>query len=212
MQTYLLIGLGNPGASYAKHRHNVGFMAVDTMAERYRCSSWSKKFRGLWAEGKIGQDKVLLLKPQTYMNLSGESVGEAMRFYKIPIENIIVIHDELDLDFGDAKLKKSGGNAGHNGLESIESHIGKDFLRFRFGIGKTQGDNSNHVLSNFSKEEQAHLPRMLDKVVENILPMVEQMRTQGAKNLKMSLLDQEKTAIIVSGKNMDPGLRRDDGK
>src|SRR5690349_18272593 len=100
---FLIIGLGNPGKDYANNRHNVGFMVADEIADRYKFSSWSKKFRGQLAEGKIGEEKVFLLKPQTYMNLSGESVGEAARFYKIPLENIIVIHDELDIDFGMAK-------------------------------------------------------------------------------------------------------------
>lgn len=209
MFPFLLIGLGNPGKDYAKNRHNIGFMAADAIAERYQFSSWTKKFRGLLAEGVIGGEKVLLLKPQTYMNLSGESVGETMRFYKIPLENVIVIHDELDFDFGTVKLKKSGGNAGHNGLESIESHIGKDFLRIRFGIGKTLGDNSDHVLSDFSKNEVAELPVMLAKLAEIIIPMVHKMKAMGAKNLKIDLLGDTK-AVTSSAKNTDPGLRRND--
>ena len=210
MTPFLLIGLGNPGKDYAKNRHNIGFMAADAVAERYKFSSWTKKFRGLLAEGTIGGEKVFLLKPQTYMNLSGESAGEASRFYKIPLENIIVIHDELDLDFGFAKLKRSGGNAGHNGLENIESHIGKDFLRFRFGIGKISGDNTKHVLSDFSKKELADLPIMLYRVAEKVMPMAKEMKAMGAKNLKINLLDDTKMTASTSAANMDPGLRRDD--
>lgn len=207
----LLVGLGNPGKSYASNRHNIGFMAVDAIAEHYGFSKWAKKFQGLITEGTIDGEKVFLLKPQTYMNLSGESVAATARFYKIAVDNMVVIHDELDIDFGFAKLKKSGGNAGHNGLESIESHIGKDFFRFRFGIGKITGDNSQHVLSDFSKKELADLPIMLDKVTVVIIPMVKEMKKIGAKNSKINLRDTiTSISSAVSAVNMDPGLRRDD--
>lgn len=209
MSTFLLIGLGNPGKDYARNRHNVGFMTVDEIALRHHFSPWTKKFRGQLCEGAIGGQKVLLLKPQTYMNLSGESVGEAVRFYKIPLENVVVIHDELDFDFGTVKLKRSGGNAGHNGLESIESHIGKDFFRVRFGIGKTNRDNANHVLSDFSKKETAELPIMLAKLADVIMPMLQQMKSMGANNLKIDLLEVPQMTISASAKG-DPGLRRDE--
>lgn len=170
MTSFLLIGLGNPGKDYAKNRHNIGFMAADAIAERYKFSSWAKKFRGLLAEGVIGGEKVLLLKPQTYMNLSGESVGDASRFYKIPLENIIVFHDELDLPLGKLRVKRGGGNGGHNGLKSLDQHLGPDYLRVRIGIAHP-GDKdmvSDYVLSDFSKQEKPSAEHMVEEVSKHI--------------------------------------------
>lgn len=166
---FLLIGLGNPGKDYAANRHNVGFMAADAVAERYTFSPWSKKFRGQICEGKIGEEKAYLLKPQTYMNLSGESAGEAARFYKIPPENIIVIHDELDLPLGRLRVKRGGGNGGHNGLESLDQYLGEDYLRIRIGIGHP-GDKdmvSDYVLSDFLKAEKPLAQTMVDEVAKH---------------------------------------------
>ena len=130
MTPFLLIGLGNPGKDYAGNRHNIGFMAVDAIAEKYGAGKWTKKFQGLIAEAIIGNQKVLLLKPQTYMNLSGDSIAEAMRFYKIPPESICVIHDEVDFAAAvKLRVKKGGGNGGHNGLKSLDAHIGNDYWR-----------------------------------------------------------------------------------
>ncbi|HET7411899.1 MAG TPA: aminoacyl-tRNA hydrolase, partial [Pararhizobium sp.] len=130
----LIAGLGNPGPRYAGNRHNIGFMAADAIARRHGFSSWSKKFKGEIADGTIEGEKVLLVKPQTFMNLSGEAVGEAMRFYKLSPADLTVIHDELDLAAGRARLKTGGGNGGHNGLKSIDAHCGKDYRRLRLGI------------------------------------------------------------------------------
>ena len=136
MTAFLLIGLGNPGKEYAGNRHNVGFMALDAIAAQHGFSGWGKKFRGQIAEGSIAGRKTFLLKPQTYMNLSGESAGEMAGFYKIPLENIIVIHDELDLLPGVVKIKFGGGSAGHNGLKDISLRLGQpDYWRLRLGIG-----------------------------------------------------------------------------
>lgn len=167
---FLLIGLGNPGKDYAGNRHNVGFMAADAIAERYTFSPWSKKFRGLFCEGAIGGEKAYLLKPQTYMNLSGESAGEMARFYKIAPDNIIVIHDELDLPLGRLRVKKGGGNGGHNGLESLDAHLGKEYWRVRIGIGHP-GDKdmvSDYVLSDFAKAEKPLAAQMVEEVAKHI--------------------------------------------
>src|SRR5690554_1042080 len=131
----LFVGLGNPGSQYAGNRHNIGFMAVERIAQEYGFGPWRSRFRGLVAEGVINGQKVLLLKPQTYMNLSGDSVAEALRFYKLPLESLLVFHDELDVAPGKLKMKVGGGAAGHNGLRSIDSHLGPHYRRARLGIG-----------------------------------------------------------------------------
>ncbi|MEA1651574.1 aminoacyl-tRNA hydrolase [Nitrospirillum sp. BR 11164] len=171
----LVVGLGNPGPEYAHHRHNVGFMAVDEIAHRHRFGPWKKRFQGLITEGQIGPEKVYLLKPQTFMNLSGQSVGEAMRFYKMTPDQVIVLHDELDLPPGKLRAKKGGGHGGHNGLRSIDDHIGKDYWRVRLGIGHPGDKNLVHgwVLSNFAKADQAWLVPFLDAVVGDFSLMTE---------------------------------------
>ena len=132
---FLVVGLGNPGAEYARNRHNIGFMAADEIVRRHGFSAWRNRFQGETAEGRIGSEKVLVLKPMTFMNESGRSVVQAALFYKILPEDIIVIHDELDLAGGRIRVKTGGGHAGHNGLRSIQAHIGPDFHRLRMGIG-----------------------------------------------------------------------------
>ena len=131
----LIVGLGNPGDEHSGNRHNVGFMAVDRIAAAHGFSSWRKRFQGLIAEGEIGGERCILLKPQTYMNESGRSVGEAVRFLKIPIGDVIVVYDEIDLVPGKLKVKTGGGNAGHNGLRSISAHLENDYVRVRIGVG-----------------------------------------------------------------------------
>ncbi|MBC7281370.1 aminoacyl-tRNA hydrolase [Hoeflea sp.] len=165
----LIAGLGNPGPQYARNRHNVGFMAVDAIARRHSFSGFSKKFRGEIAEGTLGGDKVLLLKPMTFMNLSGDSVGEAMRFYKLGPADIIVMHDELDLAPGKLKLKTGGGHGGHNGLKSIDAHCGKDYKRLRIGIGHPgHKDRVNpHVLGDFAKSDALWLEPLLDAIADH---------------------------------------------
>ena len=132
---WLIVGLGNPGGSYARNRHNIGFMAADEIVRRHCFSPWRSKYQGQIAEGTIAGEKVLVLKPETYMNLSGQSVAAAARFHKIPNGNVIALHDEIDLPPGKVRVKKGGGAAGHNGLKSIDAHLGNDYWRVRLGIG-----------------------------------------------------------------------------
>jgi peptidyl-tRNA hydrolase, PTH1 family len=159
-------GLGNPGATYALHRHNVGFMAVDAIAERWSFSPWTRKFQALAAEGRIGSAKVLLLKPQTFMNDSGRSVGEALRFYKGEVADVTALYDELDFDPFRVKVKIGGGAAGHNGIRSISAHIGADFRRVRIGIGHPGHKDrvTPHVLGNFAKAEMDDLADCLGAI------------------------------------------------
>jgi PTH1 family peptidyl-tRNA hydrolase len=165
----LIAGLGNPGPQYARNRHNVGFMAADAIARRHSFSGFSKKFRGEIAEGTLAGEKALIIKPMTFMNLSGDSVGEAMRFYKLSPSDIIVIHDELDLAPGKLKLKVGGGHGGHNGLKSIDAHCGKDYKRLRIGIGHPgHKDRVNpHVLGDFAKADQQWLEPLLDAIADH---------------------------------------------
>jgi PTH1 family peptidyl-tRNA hydrolase len=162
----LWVGLGNPGQDYALNRHNVGFMAVDLIADLHRFSPWKKQFQGWTAEGRLGPEKILLLKPATFMNESGRAVGEAARFYKLPVEAVTVFHDEMDLAPFRVKVKRGGGTAGHNGLRSTEAHIGKDYRRVRLGVGHPGHKDrvTGYVLGNFAKSEQDGLADMLGAV------------------------------------------------
>jgi len=152
----LIVGLGNPGARYAGNRHNIGFMAVDEIARVHAAAPWRRRFQGEAAEAVVGRERTLLLKPLTYMNESGRAVAEAMRFYKIPIDDVAVLHDELDLAPAKLRMKTGGGNAGHNGLRSITAQCGNDYRRVRLGIGHP-GDKAlvhGYVLNDFAKSEQ----------------------------------------------------------
>jgi PTH1 family peptidyl-tRNA hydrolase len=168
----LICGLGNPGREYERHRHNVGFRVVDLLAERARAGAFQAKFEGELAQGSLGGERVLLLKPQTFMNLSGRSLAAAARFYKLAPPDVLVVHDELDLPFGRLQLKAGGGAGGHNGLRSILDTLGEDsFARLRVGVGKPQGPNARervvgHVLSGFSHEEEDALPRLLGECAD----------------------------------------------
>jgi PTH1 family peptidyl-tRNA hydrolase len=160
------VGLGNPGPRYALHRHNVGFMAVDVIADMHDFGPIQTKFQGWVQEGRIGSQKVLLLKPATFMNESGRAVGEALRFYKLGTEALTVFHDELDLAPFKVKVKQGGGHAGHNGLRSIDQHLGAEFRRIRLGIGHPGHKDrvTDHVLGNFAKDEQDDLVAMLGAI------------------------------------------------
>jgi PTH1 family peptidyl-tRNA hydrolase len=164
----LFVGLGNPGSSYARHRHNVGFMALDRIAERHGFAPWKKRFHGLVTDGPIGGRRVLLLKPQTYMNDSGQAVGEAQRYLKISEEDIYVFHDEIDLAPAKLKVKVGGGNAGHNGLRSISAHIGNEYARVRIGVGHPGSKDlvSHYVLHDFAKADADWLDPMLDAMAD----------------------------------------------
>jgi PTH1 family peptidyl-tRNA hydrolase len=158
-------GLGNPGAQYALHRHNVGFMALDTIAEARGFGPWQKKFRSLVTEGRLGQNRILLVKPQTFMNDSGDAVQQALRFYKLELDALTVFHDELDLAPFKVKVRIGGGLAGHNGLRSIDAALGPDFRRVRIGIGHPGPGRKDlvtpHVLGNYSKAEMEPLSDLL---------------------------------------------------
>lgn len=162
----LLVGLGNPGSQYAGHRHNVGFMAVDAIHRKHGFAPWRRKFQAEVSDGVFAGEKCLLIKPQTYMNESGRSVGEAMRFFKLEPNDVLVIHDEVDLAPGKLRMKAGGGAAGHNGLRSIGAAIGQDFRRLRIGVGKPDVKElvPIHVLHDFSKEDRSWLDPMLDAI------------------------------------------------
>ena len=161
----LLVGLGNPGSEHRRQRHNVGFMALDAIAERHGFQPFRKRFQGEIAEGVLGGIKTLLLKPQTYMNLSGKSVGEAAHFYKLPPAQVVVAHDELDLAAGKIRMKTGGGHAGHNGLRSIDGAIGPNYRRLRIGIGHPGKDLVlGYVLQNFHADERVWLDPLLEAI------------------------------------------------
>lgn len=162
----LLVGLGNPGPRYQRNRHNIGFMAAEAVAAAHGFGPWRRRFRGELAEGRMAGQKILALKPQTYMNASGEAVGEAARFFKLAPERVIVLHDDLDLAPGRVKVKLGGGNAGHNGLRSIDAHLGNGFWRVRLGIGHP-GDKAlvhDYVLHDFSKAEAEQADALCEAV------------------------------------------------
>ena len=164
----ILVGLGNPGARYAGNRHNIGFMAADLIVRRHGFSPWRKRFQGEASEGSLDGVRALALKPATFMNESGRAVGEAMNFYKLTPDDVVVLYDEIDLAPGKVKVKKGGGAAGHNGIRSIDAHIGPDFWRVRLGVGHP-GDKSRvhgYVLSDFAKAEQDWLEKLLDAVCD----------------------------------------------
>ena len=166
----LLVGLGNPGSRYAGNRHNIGFMAVDEIVHRHSFGPWRRKFQSEVAEGRIGEAKVLAMKPETFMNASGQAVGEALRFYKLVPEAVFVLHDEIDLAPGKIRVKKGGGAGGHNGLRSIDAHIGKDYWRLRMGVGHP-GDKDlvhGYVLRDFAKSDQIWLDKLIDAVGREI--------------------------------------------
>ena len=187
---FLFVGLGNPGAKYASNRHNIGFMAVDVIAAAHKFSPWKKKFQGEICDGTLAGEKVLLLKPQTFMNESGRSVGEAVRFHNIPLDKVFVFYDELDLEAGKIRVKLGGGAAGHNGIRSISSHITPEFMRVRLGIGHP-GDArmvTPHVLGDFAKGDREWLVALLDAVADNAAMLVDgtEAKFQSHVHLKVN--------------------------
>lgn len=191
---WLVVGLGNPGREYEKTRHNIGFMVVDALARRHRGPSFTSKFKADVAQASLRGESVLLLKPQTFMNLSGQSVQPAMAFYKVPLEHIIVVHDDLDLELGQIKLKRGGSAAGHNGLKSIDSQIGPNYFRVRAGIGHPRhkaperappsprgGGVVGHVLGGFKGKEAEEA----EFLVETCADAVESLIADGLEKAQL---------------------------
>ena len=165
----LFVGLGNPGAKYQGHRHNIGFVVVDEIARRHGFAPWRRRFQGETAEGTLERERVILLKPTTYMNDSGQSVGEAANFFKLDLTDIVVFHDEIDLPPAKLRVKVGGGNAGHNGLRSIDAHVGNAFRRVRIGVGHPGVKDLVHsyVLNDFAKAERPWVEAMVDAISAN---------------------------------------------
>ncbi|NKQ36757.1 MAG: aminoacyl-tRNA hydrolase [Chloroflexi bacterium] len=176
-QRYLIVGLGNPGRKYRGNRHNIGFMAVDRLAQAHGIQGGKVQNKAIVADGRIVQKPVILAKPQTWMNASGDAVGPLANYYQIPNENILVIYDELDLPFGAIRLREKGGAGGHNGMKSIINHLGQDFPRMRLGIGRPPGQMPPHayVLQDFRPEERP----LLDNVLTEAVRAVETWLTDG---------------------------------
>ena len=170
----LLVGLGNPGPRYAGNRHNIGYMAVDEIVRRHGFGPWRRRFQGQLAEGRLGGLKLLALKPETYMNESGRAVGEALRFYKLEPVSVVVFHDEIDLRFGKVKVKRGGGPGGHNGLRSLDAHIGRDYRRVRLGVGHPGHKDlvHPHVLKDFSKDEAKTVDKLIDAVAGELPKLI----------------------------------------
>jgi len=166
---YLIVGLGNPGHEYENTRHNVGFDVLDLISSKYNISIIRTKFKGVYGEGKIGNERVILLKPTTYMNLSGESVREVCNFYKITNDNIIVIHDDISLEVGRMRIRKSGSAGGHNGIKNIILNLSSDvFPRIKIGVGGPKGDLTSHVLGKLSHEDKIVIDRVFNAATEAV--------------------------------------------
>jgi PTH1 family peptidyl-tRNA hydrolase len=171
----LFVGLGNPGPKHASNRHNIGFMAVQAIARRHNLSPWRRRFQGVAVEGNVANERTLLLLPGTYMNESGRAVAEAMHFYKLDPANIVVFHDEVDLQPAKVRVKVGGSDAGHNGLRSISAHLGNDYKRVRIGIGKPDVKElvPSHVLGDFAKSEWAWVEALCDVIADNVPLLIE---------------------------------------
>lgn len=183
-----IIGLGNPGQEYFKTRHNIGFSTLDLIVQRFSLPDFkiNKKFRAEISVGEIGGRKIILCKPQTYMNLSGEAAILLRQYYKIPNDNVLVFHDDLDLESGVIKIKKGGGSGGNNGLKSLDQHLGNDYWRIRIGIGRPEfkGDVSNYVLGKFSSSEQEVIDQSLNGIVDNFDLLLEKDFPRFLNDLK----------------------------
>lgn len=200
----LIVGLGNPGAKYSRNRHNVGFHAVDEIQTRHGFIPWRERFQGWISTGTINDEKVTLLKPQTYMNESGRSVGEAVRYFKIPLEDIVVFYDELDLVPGKVRVKTGGGSGGHNGIRSMDAHIGKDYQRVRIGIGHPGHKDrvSQYVLSDFAKADED----WLEPLLEDISRAVPTLLNEGAPGFMNKLALLQNTTDTTTARTK-PGKR-----
>jgi PTH1 family peptidyl-tRNA hydrolase len=199
----LLVGLGNPGTEHVGNRHNIGFMALQEIARRHGFPPWRRRFQGVATEGSLGAERVLLLLPGTYMNESGRAVGDAAHFYKLPLSDIAVVHDELDLPPGKVRVKAGGGIAGHNGLRSITAHVGNDYRRVRIGIGHPGDKNLvyRYVLSDFAKDERPWVEALVEVIADNA-----DLLARGEDNTF-----QNKVHLAMQAKGFEPkGGPRDD--
>jgi peptidyl-tRNA hydrolase, PTH1 family len=184
---WLVVGLGNPGQQYEHNRHNVGFMVIDKLAELVEADAFRSKFSGKLARAELRREDGWLFKPQTFMNLSGDAVQPCTAFYKIPPERVIVVHDELDVPYGEMRLKLGGGHAGNNGIRSISSRMGPEFIRLRFGIGRPtagfRGDVSDWVLSDFNAEDREKLPKLVEQAAKSVLSIATRGVTAAMKTI-----------------------------
>lgn len=186
----LVVGLGNPGKDYAQTRHNIGFMALDRLHTALAATEWQKKFNGLIATAHCGDEKLYLLKPQTFMNLSGQAVGAAAQFYKITLADIIVLHDELELPPARTRIKQGGGAAGHNGLKSIDSTLGQDYWRLRLGIGRPPADRESvhdYVLHNFTAADSNWLDPLLSTLAKEVSLLISGQHSQLMNKLSLAV-------------------------
>ena len=178
---FLVVGLGNPGKKYRNNRHNIGFLTLEAIIQKFELSSAKSEFDSEVFKGEIERVKVIAIKPQTFMNLSGKSVAAFVRFYKIPVENVIVIHDDLDLAFGKIRIKTGGGSGGHNGIKSIDSLMAKDYIRIKIGIGHPGHRDlvSDYVLDNFTEEEKGKIEEIIEKAIEELSLVVNKEKENG---------------------------------
>lgn len=180
MKHIIIAGLGNPGKSYENTRHNIGFRIIDAIAEHFDFPVSSVKFSSIITSKSYADHKITLIKPQTFMNLSGQAIAKIIHFYKIPLEDLIIIHDDLDLQFARIKMKIAGGSGGHNGIKSIDQHITQNYYRIRFGIGKPihSGETSSYVLAKFTQEEEKIIDIMTKAIVNNFDYIIEKNLAQ----------------------------------
>ena len=205
----LFVGLGNPGSQYEKNRHNVGFMAVSRIVENHNFSPWKNKFQGSISNGLLRNQKIIILKPNTFMNLSGQSVGEVIRFYKIPSSKVIVFHDEIDFPLGKLKFKSGGGHAGHNGLRSISEHIGSDYIRIRIGVGHPGNKNAvaNYVLGDFSKVEQETITQILEVISTEAPDLTLENATDFGKSISEKIQKNTSKDKVIKKETVDNSKR-----
>ena len=211
----LIAGLGNPGPKYSLNRHNIGFMALDALADTYTDSRWRKKYQGLISEGIVEGKKILLLKPHTFMNKSGNSISEVVKFYKMPPNQVIIFHDEIDLAPGKIRVKTGGGHAGHNGLRSITNHIGSDFVRIRMGVGHPGSKDQvhNYVLGNFSKSDQeGWLQDLLAGVRHGFPDLIDNNTTEFLNKINLTLQSKPKASMHRISSEKPPVTKQKKGE
>lgn len=195
----IIAGLGNPGKKYTQNRHNIGFKILDSMAELNNFQPWRKKFQSQITEGYLNSKKVMLIKPETFMNNSGNAIQEVLNFYKLNVENLTVIHDDLDLKIGKVKLKTGGGSAGHNGLKSIDQHVGSSYLRLRFGISRPANKAmvAKYVLSDFTVNDRDEIEALIIKISRHI----EKLFNENQQEFLNQINQTQENAVYHNPKN-----------